>query len=68
MLAYLEAVTALGQQLLSVIAVGLGVSCGYFFEHYMRDPTVDASLAYSVRAPLTPQHDGRSDLSVDLQM
>jgi isopenicillin N synthase-like dioxygenase len=37
---YLEAVTALGQSLLAVIARGLGLSRNYFLERYTRDPTV----------------------------
>jgi isopenicillin N synthase-like dioxygenase len=40
LLAYLDAVTALGQQLLSAIAAGLGQSRDYFLERYTRDPTV----------------------------
>lgn len=39
-LEYMDAVTAVGQRLLSGIAAGLGLSHQYFLEHYTRDPTV----------------------------
>ena len=40
LLAYIDEVTAVGQLLLSGIAVGLGLPQGYFLERYTRDPTV----------------------------
>ena len=40
MLPYMDAVTAVGQLLLSGIAVGLGLESDYFLERYTRDPTV----------------------------
>jgi isopenicillin N synthase-like dioxygenase len=40
LLAYIDAVTAVGQLLLSAIADGLGLSQDYFLERYTRDPTV----------------------------
>jgi isopenicillin N synthase-like dioxygenase len=40
LVAYMQHVTALGQQLLSAIAQGLGPGSEYFIEHYTRDPTV----------------------------
>jgi isopenicillin N synthase-like dioxygenase len=40
LLAYIDAVTAVGQLLLSGIAAGLGLGHDYFFERYTRDPTV----------------------------
>ena len=40
LLAYIDKVTALGQTLLSGIAIGLGLGRDYFLEHYTRDPTV----------------------------
>jgi isopenicillin N synthase-like dioxygenase len=40
LLAYIDQVTAVGQILLSGIAVGLGLSPDYFLERYTRDPTV----------------------------
>lgn len=39
-LEYMEAVTAVGQRLLSGIAAGLGLTDSYFLEHYTSDPTV----------------------------
>lgn len=39
-LAYMEAVTGLGQRLLDGIAVGLGLEADYFRIHYTADPTV----------------------------
>jgi isopenicillin N synthase-like dioxygenase len=39
-LAYIDEVTAVGQLLLSGIAVGLGLPHDYFLERYTRDPTV----------------------------
>ena len=40
LLAYIDEVTALGQLLLSGIAVGLGLAPDYFLDRYTRDPTV----------------------------
>ena len=40
LLAYIDEVTAVGQLLLSGIAVGLGLSQDYFLDRYTRDPTV----------------------------
>ena len=40
LLAYIDEVTAVGQLLLSGIAVGLGLPEDYFLERYTRDPTV----------------------------
>jgi isopenicillin N synthase-like dioxygenase len=40
LLNYLEAVTALGQRLLTLIAHGLGLPREHFLERYTRDPTV----------------------------
>jgi isopenicillin N synthase-like dioxygenase len=40
LLAYIDEVTALGQLLLSGIAVGLGLPQDYFLKRYTRDPTV----------------------------
>ena len=40
LLAYIDEVTAVGQLLLSGIAVGLGLPQDYFLERYTRDPTV----------------------------
>jgi isopenicillin N synthase-like dioxygenase len=40
LLAYIDEVTAVGQLLLSGIAVGLGLPHDYFLERYTRDPTV----------------------------
>lgn len=40
LLSYMDAVTAVGQLLLSGIAVGLGLESDYFLERYTRDPTV----------------------------
>jgi isopenicillin N synthase-like dioxygenase len=40
LLAYMNEVTALGQALLSAIAVGLGLEHDYFIERYTGDPTV----------------------------
>ena len=40
LLAYIDDVTAVGQMLLSGIAIGLGLSQDYFLERYTRDPTV----------------------------
>jgi isopenicillin N synthase-like dioxygenase len=40
LIAYIDKVTAVGQLLLSGIAVGLGLSPDYFLERYTRDPTV----------------------------
>ena len=40
LLAYISKVTALGQTLLSGIAIGLGLRRDYFLERYTRDPTV----------------------------
>ncbi len=40
LLTYMEAVTALGQQLLAAIAYGLGLPRNYFLDRYTRDPTL----------------------------
>ena len=40
LLAYIDSVTAVGQILLSGIAVGLGLGRDYFLERYTREPTV----------------------------
>jgi isopenicillin N synthase-like dioxygenase len=40
LLDYIEKVTALGQSLLSAIAIGLGLDRNYFLERYTGDPTV----------------------------
>jgi isopenicillin N synthase-like dioxygenase len=40
LLAYMDEVTAVGQLILSGIAVGLGLRRDYFLERYTRDPTV----------------------------
>jgi len=40
LLAYMGAVTALGQQLLAAVAYGLGLPREYFLDRYTRDPTV----------------------------
>ena len=40
LLPYMDAVTAVGQLLLSGIAAGLGLDSDYFLERYTRDPTV----------------------------
>ncbi len=40
LLPYTDAVTAVGQLLLSGIAVGLGLESDYFLQRYTRDPTV----------------------------
>lgn len=40
LIAYIDQVTALGQTILSGIAIGLGLGRDYFLERYTRDPTV----------------------------
>jgi len=40
LLNYIDEVTAVGQTLLSAIAVGLGLGPNYFLDRYTRDPTV----------------------------
>ena len=40
LLTYMDTVTAVGQRLLSGIAVGLGLGPDYFLDRYTRDPTV----------------------------
>ena len=40
LIAYIDTVTALGQTILSGIAIGLGLGRDYFLERYTRDPTV----------------------------